>query len=98
MSYHVYSYCHNYQRWYTHSSYYIDEIFCTVGCHPTRCSEFESTLNVTPCEYLEQLYQIASENVRNVVAIGEIGLGLYFIVVIRKTFNHMHDLSVPIHT
>ena len=53
----------------------LDHLFCTVGCHPTRCTEFENTKNLTSDDYLQQLYEIASSNVGKVVAVGEFGLG-----------------------
>lgn len=58
-------------------SCYVDRVFCTVGCHPTRCSEFEESAGLTPEGYLEQLLQLAEEGKRvgQVVAVGECGLG-----------------------
>ena len=55
---------------------FLDHLYCTVGCHPTRCGEFESTKNTTPDEYLKQLLELASANVGKVAAIGELGLGM----------------------
>lgn len=49
-------------------------LFCTVGVHPTRCSEFEASGN--PDKHLEDLLALAKEGLARgkVVAIGECGL------------------------
>ncbi|KAH7425178.1 hypothetical protein KP509_11G043400 [Ceratopteris richardii] len=49
-------------------------LYCTVGVHPTRCSEFEASGN--PKKHLEDLLGLAKEGVAKgkVVAIGECGL------------------------
>lgn len=47
-------------------------LFSTVGCHPTRCTEFES--GTSPESYLKLLSDIALANKDKVVAIGEMGL------------------------
>ncbi|KAI5059378.1 hypothetical protein GOP47_0025697 [Adiantum capillus-veneris] len=49
-------------------------LFCTVGVHPTRCSEFEASGNSE--KHLEDLLELAKEGVAKgkVVAIGECGL------------------------
>lgn len=46
-----------------------DRLFCTVGCHPTRCGEF-----LVDSQYFDKLDQQIEEHAGKVVAIGEIGL------------------------
>uniref|UniRef100_UPI00358EFD6B deoxyribonuclease TATDN1 isoform X1 n=2 Tax=Myxine glutinosa TaxID=7769 RepID=UPI00358EFD6B len=46
-------------------------LYCTVGCHPTHCSEMEAA---GPEIYLSGLLSLAQENRGKVVAIGECGL------------------------
>lgn len=63
---------HFHHIWFIHSTVILisDRIYCTVGIHPTRCSEFL----VSPDNYFGQLVHQIEENKSKVVAIGEIGL------------------------
>eukprot|EP00730_Choanoeca_flexa_P008085 TRINITY_DN12438_c2_g3_i3.p1 TRINITY_DN12438_c2_g3~~TRINITY_DN12438_c2_g3_i3.p1 ORF type:complete len:305 (+),score=27.80 TRINITY_DN12438_c2_g3_i3:57-971(+) len=49
-----------------------ERLYCTVGCHPTRCDEFES--NNEPSSYLKGLKSLLQSHPRKVVAVGETGL------------------------
>ena len=62
-----------------HAHYFLsliptDDLYATVGCHPTRCSEFEKSRN--PEKYMADLLQLALNNRDKVVACGEFGLGI----------------------
>lgn len=50
----------------------LERLFTTVGCHPTRCKEFEDGSD--PETYLNGLRSIVAEGKSKVVAIGECGL------------------------
>lgn len=46
-----------------------ERLYCTVGCHPTRCGEF-----LVDTYYFEKLCTQIEEHRSKVIAIGEIGL------------------------
>ena len=49
-----------------------DNLYCTVGVHPTRCNEFEA--HDSPMDYLNMLKDFINGNTSKVVALGELGL------------------------
>ena len=53
------------------------DLYATVGCHPTRSSQFDE-FKAGPDGYLEELNKLIEENLKGtgrVVAVGECGLG-----------------------
>lgn len=48
-----------------------EHLYCTVGCHPTRCQDFEE---FGADEYMDDLQSLAQKNSEKVVAVGECGL------------------------
>ncbi|CAG8568836.1 6704_t:CDS:2, partial [Paraglomus occultum] len=51
----------------------FDNLFSTVGCHPTRCQEFEADKD-GPEHYYQTLLDVAADAKEKVVAVGECGL------------------------
>ncbi|XP_014273134.1 deoxyribonuclease TATDN1 isoform X1 [Halyomorpha halys] len=47
-------------------------LYCTVGCHPTNCNDFEKSGDAD--QYLKDLSQLISNGREKVVALGEFGL------------------------
>lgn len=75
--------------------FFIDRLYFTMGCHPTRCNEFEPD----PDKYYSQLCAAIDENRNKIVAIGECGLDydrLHFCPadVQKKYFERQLDLVV----
>jgi TatD DNase family protein len=54
-------------------------LYTTVGCHPTRCDEFDNDKQ-GPDHYYEQLKNLIKSHsqAKKIVAIGECGLGMPF--------------------
>lgn len=58
---------------------FTDEFYCTVGCHPTHCSDFEQK---GESQYFSGLRELAAAHRGKVVAIGECGLGVLLVIVV----------------
>lgn len=52
---------------------FSDKLYATVGCHPTRCNEFNE-FSSGPEGYISALKDLIETNKDKVVAIGECGL------------------------
>ena len=69
---HTHSYTHNLLPFHI----YTDRLYSTVGCHPTRCQEFDQSEDMSAEDYFHKLLSLCQAHANGkVVAIGECGLG-----------------------
>ena len=61
----------------------LERFYCTVGCHPTRCNDFEKADGGAE-QYLEDLHALIREGGDKVVSLGELGLGKLCYVCARQ--------------
>ena len=54
---------------------FLDGVYCTVGCRPTKCQDFEILGN--PRAYLDGMILLARNHPKKIVAVGEFGLGKF---------------------
>ncbi|PSN50956.1 putative deoxyribonuclease TATDN1 [Blattella germanica] len=71
-----------------------ENLFSTVGCHPTRCNEFDKEGN--PELYLQSLQDLASTARGKVVAIGELGLDYDRLEYFEKQLIICESVKLPL--
>ncbi|RWS25358.1 putative deoxyribonuclease TATDN1-like protein [Leptotrombidium deliense] len=74
-----------------------DNLFTTVGCHPTRCLEFESDGVKSADDYLDKLLQAYASNKQKIVAVGEFGLDYDRLHFCPKDVQLKSELIICIH-